>query len=524
MYTQKIKAAIVISFVLISGCERGDIFEKPPLGSTELPRKPLETSYITVATIIPFSVLQKAIEANVPSQQSFSGSGKEPCADVPSVKRGNGLLDLPYIGFDEVCAGNKWSATARKSGSVSISRFNEAMRIAVPIDISGQAGLRGSIANVLSLTGKNFSASVKPIIDINLIIGNNWCPQISATPTTNWVSNASVQIVGKSCAQINLGPLGTPGFCAGPINLDLSTKANNALNEQQEAIKTAITNAVNCDQLRQSIQAQWKPIVVAVNDSGEKSLFLNITPESFAFSNIRVDDNALAFAVRAGVKAQLDEKAASTELMPLPPVGTITTDNSNLRVVIRANIGYDKIADELKKSLLGKTFMNTTPAGKLSVKIEDFEVYPSNGKIALGVKIAATLPAHNFDVHGWIYMTTAPSIDQSGTTVVLDELSYSAVLDNELWKSLVAIFDNQILQELHKNSHINLQPTISKSSKDLASRINSTSFPGIQINAEEPTAKLLDVAVDSKSLVATASVEMKFNVTVIEEVKPTASK
>ncbi|MDI6528376.1 DUF4403 family protein [Pseudomonas otitidis] len=514
----------LIAIALVSGCGRNDIFEKPPVGSPELPPKPLETSYITLATSIPFRTIQKVADANVPPEQSFSGSGDEPCTNVPKIEKGSGILEVPYIGSQRACAGHSWSAVARKSGPVTVTKYGDAMRVSVPIQIGGKAGLRGDIASVLSLSGKNFDASVKPIVDITVSTGSDWCPQINATPTQQWVSNATVEIIGKNCAKINLGVLGSPGFCAGPVKLDLTNQANSVVNGQQDAIKKAAASAINCDKLRQSIQSQWKPIVVPVDSSGENPLFLNITPESFAISSIQVVDSALQFAVKAGVKAQLDGQAASTKPIPLPPLEAVTADSSDLRVVVRANVDYSMIADTLKKSVLGKTFIGTTPAGDVTVTAVDVEVFPSNGKIAVGVKIAADLPSHYLDVNGWVYMTAVPTVTQFGATIELGELSYSTVLNNKLWDALVAVFDKQVLQELQKNSKIDLGPTISKSSEDLASKINSTSVPGLSIKAEKPVAKLLDVAIDSKALIASASAEMKFSITLTDEIVQTASK
>ncbi len=252
------------------------------------------------------------------------------------------------------------------------------MRVSAPIEIQGKAGLRGDIAGVLSLSGKNFSASVRPIVDIKISHDSDWCPQISAVPTQDWVSSATVEIVGKNCASIDLGRLGKPGFCAGPVNLDLTDKANGAVNDLQEAMKSAAAKAINCDQIRKSIQAQWKPITISVDATADHPLYLNITPESLALSNAQVDSDALRFAVKAGVKARLEGKAAPTNTISLPPLGSVDPVGSDLHVVLRADTPYPSIVDLLKPVLVGKTFTGNTPAGIVSIKPEDIEVFPTS--------------------------------------------------------------------------------------------------------------------------------------------------
>ncbi|TPU39604.1 DUF4403 family protein [Acinetobacter baumannii] len=511
------KALIIACITILTACSRDDLFEKPPEGGQDNLPKPLENSQVDLALKIPFSVIQKAIEQNIPSQQNFEGSGNEPCTNVPALRWAG---PIPYPSSTQACAGNQWSASANKSGPVSVIKSGEEMQISVPITINGKAGLRGDLAGILSLSGKSFNASVEPTVNLKLGFDQNWCPQVKATARNNWVSSANVEIIGKNCASINLGPLGDHGFCAGPVGLDLTNYANDALNSQKDQILSAASKALDCNQIQQSIQEQWKPIVIPVNLDGQKPLYLNITPNSLAFSNIQVDNDSINFKASAKAKTEIGEKPAEKKIIPLPPLETLSENNgeSNLKILLRANISYEKITDSVKKMLNDKNFENQTPVGKVSVKVNDIEVFPSNGKIAIGIKISANLPKHFSDAHGWVYLTTVPSIDPSGTKIKFNNLKYSTVLDEKLWKTIVFIFDKQILKELQKNSQIDLNPILSKNSKELIQKINSTKITGVELNAEEPTAKLLEVTVGSKMLIATALAEMKFAVTLNNDV------
>lgn len=530
MNTRTKQALVIVGITLLTACSRDDLFEKPTEGGQDNVPKPLENSQVDLALKIPFSVIQKAIEQNIPAKQNFEGSGDEPCTNVPALRWSNIIIAgikvgaSPYLGSTSACAGHHWSATASKSGPVSVIKSGEEMQISVPITINGKAGLRGDIAGILSLSGKSFAASVKPTVNLKLGFDQNWCPNIQASAKNDWISSANVEIIGQNCAKINLGPLGNHGFCAGPVGLDLTNNANDALDSQKDKIQSEASKALDCDQIRKFIQDQWKPIVIPVNLDGQKPLNLNITPSSLAFSNIQVDNDSINFKAIAKAKTKLEEKPAENKIVPLPPLENLSENNgeSNLKIMLRANISYEKITDTLKGMLNNKNFETQTPAGKVSVKINDVEVFPSNGKIAIGVKVSADLPKHLSDAHGWVYLTTVPSIDPSGTQIKFNNLKYSTVLDEKLWKTIAVIFDKQILKELQKNSQIDLNPIISKNSKELAKTINSTQITGVELNAEEPTAKLLDVTVGSKMLIATALAEMKFAVTLNNDVITTA--
>ena len=512
MNAMNVRAASIVLILLVSGCGRGDLFEKPAAGSPPLPATPPQMSHITLAARIPFGMLQKAVDGSVPAEQSFEGSGDEPCTNVPAIRNGGPPFYFPYIGTNRACAGHRWSATVRKSGPVTVNRNGDAVRVAVPLEIRGKAGVNGDIAGLLALNGKNFGASVHPAVDLRLGLGKDWCPQVNATPTRNWVSSASVEIVGRNCAQIDLGPLGRPGFCAGPINLDLSGPANDALNGQQQAIQTAASRAVQCDEFRKSVQHQWRPIAIPVDGVGEKPFFLNIVPETFAFSSLRIVDDAVEFAVRAGVKAQLNETAVATDPLPLPAVEALVADRSLLSVALTAQVSYARLAEVLKPAVVGQSFTGATPAGEVKIRVEDVDVYPSDGRVVVGAKIRADLPGRFFDTRGWVYLIARPMVDDSGTVVRFGELTYATVIDNALWQAFATVFDEQIRQTLQQSAQIDLRPTLTTQAGALTRQINAASFPGGRIEAHRPEARLVNMDVDTTQLVAAATAELRFEV------------
>ncbi len=511
---------LVVVVPLLCACTRGAIFEKPPAGSAALPARQIPTSTITLALSTPYSVLQKAIDAKIPASMPLEGAGDEPCANVPVIKKGGGVLEIPYLSTDRACAGHHWSATIKKSRPVSVSKHGDAMRVEAFADIQGKAGLRGSLAGLLSLNGKNFSATVNPVVDIKLTMGQDWCPAVSATAATNWVSGASVEIIGRNCIGVDLSPLGHPELCAGPVNLDLDRQANDALNAQLAKLQAAARTAIDCEQFKHSVADHWKPIVVPVSMSGQ-NLFLNITPASVGFSGVEVTEAGLKYGIKAGITAEVKDAAIRTDPISLPPLGKLPLpDRSGISVALSATVPYATINNVLKAAVAGKTFEASSQAGKVAVLIEDVDVYPSAEKLAVGLKFSARLPHRFLDTKGWVYLTARPVVDLEGTAVQLRELRYATVLDSAVWEALVGVFDSRILREINSRSRFDLQPVITKNSADLAQKINAASLPGVRIRAENPTARLLDVSVDATSLVATAAAEMTFEVTMDDDMVP----
>jgi hypothetical protein len=69
------------------------------------------------------------------------------CVPVP-------YADPPSIGTNKVCADYNWNATITRAGDPSLTRVGEALRVELPVDVHGQAGLNGDLARVLSLSGR----------------------------------------------------------------------------------------------------------------------------------------------------------------------------------------------------------------------------------------------------------------------------------------------------------------------------------------------------------------------------------
>ncbi len=512
-----VKLTLLGLILLAGGCGRSELFEKPLAGSPELPAPVAETSFITIASRIPFELLRRSVEGSLPATRTFEGDGDEPCTNVPTVRWSSGPFSLPYIGTYRACVGHRWTAKVSKSGPVAVVRSDDAVRIAVPLEIDGKAGVKGDIARVLALNGKNFRASVLPTVDLRLSLGKDWCPAVNASATRNWVSSASVELIGRNCARIDLGPLGSPGFCAGPVNLDLAGAANDALNGQQQAVQTAAANAIRCDAFREAVASQWRAIALPVEGGGEGPLFLNVIPESFAFSRVRVVDDAVEFAVRAGVKAQLNEVPVPTDPLPLPAVEPLEADQSQLNVALAANVGYPRLASVLKPAVVGKSFGGKTAAGDVKIQVEDIDVYPSQGRVVVGVKVRADLPGRIFDTRGWIYLTATPVVDESGTKVRLSDLNYSAAIDNALWQAFATVFDDQIRRTLEANASIDLQPVLAEQGEVLMRQINAASIPGGKIKADVPEVKVKDVRVDATKLAVDVALNVQFELTLTGE-------
>jgi hypothetical protein len=144
------------------------------------------------------------------------------------------------------------------------------------------------------------------------------------------VNSASVEIVGRNCVSINLGPFGHPSFCAGPVNLGFSDVLNGEIDKHRDQIQRAASDAKSCDQLRAKIAAQWRPLSIKVEGANSDALFVNIVPTPAGFSGLIPEASAVRLVVRMSAKTSVDAAAAPQTAIPLPPLGRATAERGNL--------------------------------------------------------------------------------------------------------------------------------------------------------------------------------------------------
>lgn len=539
MFNMTFTAFVAATF--LSGCDKKELFEAPP-HATPKDQTPLPStlSTLTLATELPYQSIRSLIQSQTPSQMNFSGNGHVACGQIPFINPGGiesheKCLDVPYcdfrgcglqrqcvhlpdtfrapsIGTHERCADYDWSAVASRQGDAVVAKAGDYIHLEIPIKIAGKAGVGGDLAKLLSLSAKSFEAQLRPGVDVLLSLGQDWCPKLAIVPTNNWVSSAKVEAVGRNCLGFDLGALGKPEVCAGPVNIDLTSKANDAVAAQQSNLVAAANAAINCKSIRDSVAAQWRPIAIQLvpDNSTGKPLYLNISPKGFAFSGLKAADDSVNVALKVWAETKIDPIPVKSDPIPLPEVSPLDASESRLSVALPVRVPYSDIAATLAANFRGKDFSTDTSAGKVRVRIEDLEIYPTSNGLAIGVKIDAKLPGQFLNTKGWIYLIGQPKSDPTKSTIEIAKISYATVLDNKAWQVLVAVFDTQILKALQVNSRIDLKPAITQSTEQLMAQINGASMNGVKVKANLPTANLEAISIGADSILGFVTANMDF--------------
>ncbi len=523
----------VIQLLLQSGCEQDkELFKAPEKKGIAYPEQMASLSTITISSLIPYSLIKQSINESLPDSVSFSGSKndclcanhpaagtREHCINVPYLDfRGAGMrrqcVNLPAIVSRRACAGCRWSGNINRNGEAQLSRANNSTRISQALSITGSAGVRGDLASLLSLSGKNFSASLNPTFDLTFDLNDQWCPVVGVTPHQQWVSNASVEIIGRSCVGINLGPLGHPQTCAGPVNISLASEANDAISENMSSITESIKTSIPCNAIKSIIGNHWRTMSFPINLPDNDPLHLNIELKSAAFSGLIPVNDGLQFTVDAGVVTKIESDAIESKVLPLPKLGRIGNTDSNLKVHLPAQIPFSRIAESLNVQFLNNDIIDELGSGNIKIQVNDITVYPSNENLVLGLSIKASLPGSLFTTTGWVYLIGVPRIENNGTGIFIDDLKFGSVLDSEFWNVVSSLFNGKIKTTLIKNSKIDLDPLLKEYQQKVSDQISSINIDGLTISSDVTKILAENIRVFDRGLSITLILGSTFDVSI----------
>jgi hypothetical protein len=520
---------------LLSACNDRTLFTPPERAASDAPAPPVADTVITLVASLPYATLAHIAEEKLPQSSPIGGDGHIACVGVPYVNPGHvgsheSCFDKPYldfrgagmehvcvqipditgpsIGTHDQCADYHWHADINKDGSPQISRDGSALRLSQGIHVTGQAGVGGDLAGLLSLRGKNIDIHATPRVNLTATLDNQWCPVITAEPIGSWVDDASVEVVGKNCLGIDLGPLGHPEICAGPINLGIANELNHEFDKHRGDLQKGAQDAIPCDSVKPKIASQWRPFSIKVERDKFPPLYLNIYPKSAAFSGVIPEDDRMRVAVRVGAQTVLATTPIDTAVLPLPPLDPLTTDKGGLQVNVQAVASYDVLKQQLRQVLADKTFQKDTPAGKVEIRVRDVDVYPSKDSLALGLKIDANTPASWFDTSGWVYLSGKPTVVKDGKAIRIENIRFASVVDSAFWSTAEVVFQDEILKAIDAHATIDLSAEIDKAAGEIRQAITKANIPGLQIKAGSPDISLDSVHIATSDLNVIAKLAM----------------
>lgn len=470
--------------------------------SQKPPRSPGEASLATspssigLGLTLPYGVIARAATNAIPT--TYNGEDQRPvCANLEKAakdKVGGGLGKwlgkvaksasrlAPHDDQGQSCLEVDTVYTVHRDGPVTVGSGGDHLRLSVPLSIAGQAGFEGDLARALHLDHKNFRGSLTATADVRLTIGSDWCPKLNIQPGYAWRDKPRLEIVRGTWVDIDR--------IAGP-----------KIQELMRSTAKKLERSVKCADVRRLAAKAWHPYDLPLHLPADTTLQVTATPLSIGLSAIRYPANGVA--VSAGIEARIEAATApaSPPATPpatppaLPPLKPTAPGAGRVDLLVPVRIDYATLQAMLADRLAQHPIAEDIAAGHLSIAVNAVEIYPSGGRLAVGLGFAATTPEASMNATGWLYLVGRPVLDAQTETLRVEDLTFAPQIDNKLWSFLTAAFSKQILAAIQSQLVLDLKDRIDPVSDRLQGALHDLAAKeGVDL-------ALRDVAVEIRQIV-----------------------
>jgi len=185
----------------------------------------------------------------------------------------------------------------------------------------------------------------------------------------------------------------------------------------------------------------WRHAFEPVELSADPQVWLQLTPQDAAFAGVRADTRVLSGSLQLSGSAEtvVGQRPATVTATALPQLGRDVSQPGEFDVILPIRIGYDMMKDKITQAI-------TAVAPATGMTVRDVEVYPSSGKLVVGLRIAK---ASDTDPNAgqWTYLSGGLQVDADGHAVRLSDLS--AATDDEGLAAVISPLVAQLRERMN---------------------------------------------------------------------------
>jgi len=434
-----------VAAISLGGCsflqEYHTLSEKPERAGTPATFEPRPSS-IELAIHIPYSVLSSAADS---AADRFAVSVSH---ERHNLYRQN--VHAPITGGlvfrAEVNADLDYNIS--RAGPIEFGR-NDAqpntVAVSIPVQFAGGAGLSGDFARMLSLNRKNFDGAFRVGASTGFVVDGSFCPTVDRpTARFEWIRGATVELMGRSCANI---PMVNINLCAGPSNFPIGDLVTRRINQNLSAQLQEIGATIPCGAIRDELARAWKHYSIPVRFKDTPPLYVNVTPVALGIPGVRTDDAGVVLAGWLQARVSVGTEAGPNgPITPMPANLPVAAAPGRISLAMPLFAPYRVLEDTARALIVGQPFRTDTDLGTFTLTPNGIEVYPNKDRLVFGVAFDLQQPRRILRTSGKIWFTAKPVPSPDGRQLRLAELAISRQVDNPLWSVVSAIVIDQVLK------------------------------------------------------------------------------
>jgi hypothetical protein len=283
-------------------------------------------------------------------------------------------------------------------------------------------------------------------------------------------------------------------------DISLTKYAEPSIRKQLGRIRGQAQAAARRLDLHDKATKAWEQAFQPVQISQDPPIWLQITPASAAFAGVHADARDLSGSLEltGAVQTLVGQAPLAVTLTPLPALGNDVNQPGTFDILLPVRVNYDAMRDKI---------MQMVTASKVAPVVKDMQIYPSSGKLVIGVRVAK--PGDSDPAAGeWLYLSGALNVDASQQSIKISNLSGDTSLPEG---SIAAQLQDQLLDQLKQIPDIGYGLAYQNLLNAANERLNRPLKNGFRMEGQLTTAKLdgIQLLADGVSIALRVSGDLK---------------
>jgi len=308
----------------------------------------------------------------------------------------------------------------------------------------------------------------------------DWSLDLNFSDSFHWSEPPILHVLGRSIA--------------------LTKYAEPSIRKQLGRIRSRAREAERRLDLHDKASKAWEQAFQPIQISGDPQVWLQIVPASAAFAGVHANAKDLSGSLEltGTVQTLVGQAPSAVTPTPLPPLGDDVSQLGTFDVLLPVRVSYDAVRDKV---------MQTVAASKAGAIVKEVQIYPSSGKLVIGVRVAK--PADTDPAAGeWIYLSGALNVDPGQQSVRISDLAGDSSLPDG---SEAAQIQNEILGQLKQIPDVSYGVAYQNLLNAANERLNRPLKNGFRMEGQLRTATLdsIQLLVDDVSIALRVSGDLK---------------
>jgi len=351
------------------------------------------------------------------------------------------------------CYTTKYHYTISTGSPTITPGSDKTINISIPAYISGRGIHKGRGHDKSQSDIRYFQSKLIANANIKVTLDSKWCPRIKIQPDFLWKDKTRVEVFHKA-------------------KVDIQYRAEKKLHDAvTRAGKVAMKDFISCDAIRAQLYKSWRHVSFPINkpDSQEQQ-YINIKPDSLGYIGLKLISDKLFMEFKLTASTQIADTPIDHSERELPPSFQTSSENNIAYIPVPVSLGYHEILTKIQRQIGSEPFFTENRFGEHTIQINKMKLYPSDGKLVIGLHLQITNSEDYLDKSGWVYIITRPELMNTSNGIFLSQAQYSNGSDDDEWVTIRRALKESILQTIEERG---LVVNFSESSRHLLRAMKS---------------------------------------------------